>query len=200
MPAENLTIPFGFCQCGCGGLAPIAKRTDRARDHFKGQPIRFIRHHNGFPFAPSNAKLDWLIAELKSHKGQDCLIWPFARDPHGYGYLNFEGRRVFAHRLAFYLGHGRWPEPFGLHSCDTPACVNAEFHIFEGTQRDNMEDMAQKLRGNARKLTPELVTAIRRDYVPRKPGHHTFFLAEKYGVAQGTIWKIVRRWNWKHIP
>jgi hypothetical protein len=39
-------IPHGFCQCGCGAPAPIAKRTDSRHGHVKGQPVRFIRNHN----------------------------------------------------------------------------------------------------------------------------------------------------------
>lgn len=39
-------IPYGYCQCGCGQLAPIAKRDWPKRGHLKGQPIRFISGHN----------------------------------------------------------------------------------------------------------------------------------------------------------
>jgi hypothetical protein len=39
-------IPLGSCQCGCGQLTRIAVRTDRARGHIKGQPIRFINNHD----------------------------------------------------------------------------------------------------------------------------------------------------------
>lgn len=42
-----IKIELGYCQCGCGNLAPIAKRTDRKCGHVKGKPIRFICGHNG---------------------------------------------------------------------------------------------------------------------------------------------------------
>jgi hypothetical protein len=35
-----------LCECGCGGLAPIAKRTDSKKGWVKGQPLRFIYHHD----------------------------------------------------------------------------------------------------------------------------------------------------------
>lgn len=35
----------GLCQCGCGGIIPIAKRTLTAREQVKGQPMRFIPYH-----------------------------------------------------------------------------------------------------------------------------------------------------------
>ncbi len=38
-------IPFGYCLCGCGELAPLAKYTDHRRGWVKGQPIRFIQYH-----------------------------------------------------------------------------------------------------------------------------------------------------------
>lgn len=37
----------GFCMCGCGELAPVAKRTQTSKGWFKGESIRFIPgHHN----------------------------------------------------------------------------------------------------------------------------------------------------------
>src|SRR5438105_526870 len=39
-------IPFGFCQCGCGNLAPIAKKSHRRSGHVRGQPVRFIHAHS----------------------------------------------------------------------------------------------------------------------------------------------------------
>lgn len=39
-------IPKGFCQCGCGGLAPIAKETCTRKGHRKGEPMKFIWGHN----------------------------------------------------------------------------------------------------------------------------------------------------------
>ena len=36
----------GLCECGCGGLAPIAKRNKPQQGHVKGEPMRFIHGHN----------------------------------------------------------------------------------------------------------------------------------------------------------
>ena len=35
-----------LCQCGCGALAPIAKRNDPRLGHTTGQSVRFVRGHN----------------------------------------------------------------------------------------------------------------------------------------------------------
>lgn len=45
-PSEQSNIPYGYCQCGCGQLAPIAKQHFKQRGWIKGQPIRFIAGHN----------------------------------------------------------------------------------------------------------------------------------------------------------
>lgn len=197
MPAEDSssTIPFGFCQCGCGQLAPISPRTDRAFGWIKGQPKRYIRFHsryvNGKPMA------ERLIEAVRNHASDECLLWPFSKHESGYGRLQFKGRLVGAHRLAFYLTHGHWPVPEGCHSCDTPACFNP-IHIFEGTRQDNMEDASKKLRCWA-KITPEIVRAIRREYVPNEPGFDQWAIARKYDISQTTVGRILARQLWKHV-
>lgn len=35
-----------YCECGCGGLAPICTGTDRNRNRVKGEPLNFIHGHN----------------------------------------------------------------------------------------------------------------------------------------------------------
>ena len=37
----------GLCQCGCGGKAPIALRNEKRKGWIKGEPVRFIKGHNG---------------------------------------------------------------------------------------------------------------------------------------------------------
>ena len=44
---DHSTTPFGFCQCGCGQLAPVATKTSSARGHVKGEPLRYIYGHGG---------------------------------------------------------------------------------------------------------------------------------------------------------
>lgn len=44
-PPANLEA--GFCQCGCGGLAPLAPRNEKRKGWSKGQPVKFIHGHNG---------------------------------------------------------------------------------------------------------------------------------------------------------
>jgi uncharacterized protein YjcR len=36
----------GLCKCGCGQRTSIAKMTNSAKGHVKGQPTRFIKGHS----------------------------------------------------------------------------------------------------------------------------------------------------------
>lgn len=72
-----------------------------------------------------------------------CWVWTAGRS-HGYGliYVDRSGK-TRAHRVSFFLKHGRWPQPCGLHRCDNRLCVRPS-HIFEGTKADNVRDMDAK--------------------------------------------------------
>ena len=131
------------CACGCGRLVRVAR--------FPSQQAQFLKGH-------STARP--LAAQFWSHVNKDgtlpdpdvygdigfCWLWTGATDGRGYGALN--NRRVSdkplkAHRVAFCLETGRWPEPSALHRCDNTRCVRFS-HLFEGTQTDNMRDAARK--------------------------------------------------------
>ena len=114
-----------------------------------------------------------------------CWIWTASRNK-GYGQITvgstLDGTRriVRAHRVAFLLAHGRWPEPMGLHLCDNPACVkvvddsHGPAHIVEGTHIDNMrgckergrtargEEHAARMRGdrNVAPFTPNVSRVV----------------------------------------
>lgn len=50
----------------------------------------------------------------------ECIIFPGEKNEHGYGYLQFEGKQVRAHRLAFFRLREWWPEVV-RHACDNPS-------------------------------------------------------------------------------
>jgi len=39
-------MPYGYCQCGCGGLSPISTTTNKSKGYKKGHPHRFIVGHS----------------------------------------------------------------------------------------------------------------------------------------------------------
>lgn len=79
-----------------------------------------------------------------------CHVWTAKETVGGYGRIRIGGRKskkILVHRLAFFIAHGRWPEPECCHHCDNTKCVNVS-HLFEGTHTDNMRDCCAKKRSN----------------------------------------------------
>jgi hypothetical protein len=76
-------------------------------------------------------------------KTDDCWLWT-GSTKHGYGQVNWNGRKFIAHRAAYILTYGAIPDGlFVCHTCDVPACVRPD-HLFLGTHADNMQDKVAK--------------------------------------------------------
>lgn len=67
-------------------------------------------------------------------------------DRDGYGVVTYEGKKVRAHRLSFFLWNGYWPN-IARHQCDNPPCANPT-HIEDGTHAQNMQDKVERGRTN----------------------------------------------------
>ena len=116
-----------------------------------------------------------------------CHIWTGAKRD-GYGTINIAGKAELAHRVAFKLAEGRWPNPCALHHCDTRACVRRT-HLFEGTKAENTADMVDKRRGTPRILTDKQVAAV----VKRKAlGESQASIARSLGVSESLISLTIR--------
>lgn len=50
----------------------------------------------------------WLL-DHQEHDGDYCLIWPFYRNPNGYGMLGYNGDNHWAHRFMCELANGPPP-------------------------------------------------------------------------------------------
>lgn len=61
-----------------------------------------------------------------------CHIWQRSLNNRGYGVVWFDGKVRLAHRVAWFLEHGRWPDPDLVtdHICEVKACVNVH-HLRE---------------------------------------------------------------------
>jgi hypothetical protein len=138
--------------------------------------------------------------------GYWCWIWTASKDRSGYGFFRFEGKMERAHRVSWYLKHGKWPEKQINHLCCNPSCVNV-YHLEDVNHKENMDYMI-KLGRHGRiaprginhgrvKLTEDQVYRIRTEHRNRNVSQRE--LAKKYNVSQSHISDIVNRERWKHI-
>ncbi len=131
-----------------------------------------------------------------------CWIWT-AGTSSGYGQIGVgEGRREYAHRIAWELHRG--PVPDGLcvlHNCptgDNRLCVNPE-HLFLGTKGENARDRSAKgrsavgVRVHTAKLTDQDALAI------LDSNESLRVLATRFGVSKRAITFVKRRTTWKHV-
>lgn len=133
-----------------------------------------------------------------------CWLWIGAADNHGYGHMgrliNNKAVCILAHRFSWEHHYGQLI-PVGmcvLHKCDVPACVNP-YHLFLGTQQDNMDDCKKKGRGTSGvtnshcKLTEGDVKAIREAI-----GTH-LEIGKRFNIGPSQVGKIRARQSWTHI-
>lgn len=144
-----------------------------------------------------------LLAKAARPDDDACWFWRGALGGGGraYGVVQIDGKRYYAHRVAYELFVG--PIPSGLHvlhRCDVPRCINPT-HLFLGTQVDNNADREAKGRtargeqtGHA-KLTAVEVDEIRRR---RAAGEKGVVLAREFGVRPTTICAIHKGRHWFH--
>lgn len=178
----------------------------KARGLCNAHYLRLIR--NGHTDARMTLKGEpeaFLKTVVLQHAGDECLIWPFAKNEHGYGRMfAANGETTLVHRRVCEEVNGDPPSPDyeAAHSCGNGhlACVSPR-HVRWATAVENADDMIahgtrfSKARGTAHglsKLTEDDVRAIRRDR-----GKSTIaVVADRYGVKPETIKAIYSRRNW----
>lgn len=137
----------------------------------------------------------------------ECWPWESATDRDGYGVFTVypgqlgaeKKQQLRAHRVAFYLTYGYWPQPQALHGCDNPPCCNAECaaqHVHEGTNSLNQQEAVRRGRHVAhaaeQNSRAKLTNAQARDIRQRAGnGESQVSLAVEYGVSRRLINLIV---------
>lgn len=128
-----------------------------------------------------------------------CLLWTGckyapngAEQGHWNGQLRYLGKAELAHRVAFHLAHGRWPEPCCLHTCDDGLCVEPT-HLYEGTKHQNTADMVARGRHPIIKtsLSEQLKRDIQANYLLCRVTQQQ--LAERFGISRHSVNEIVNR-------
>lgn len=130
------------------------RRKHAARGWCSNHYARWKEHGDPLKGRVSPGSLPGWLQENVNFGGNECLIWPFARNADGYGVLSFNGRRTIASRAMCELVHGE-PEDTSMqaaHSCGNGhlGCVNPS-HLRWATPIQNVADM--KVHGT--KLTGE---------------------------------------------
>ena len=93
----------------------------------------------------------WSKVDIKGP--DDCWEWQAGKHRQGYGVFKFDGKPQLAHRISWLLANTEIPEGMVvMHTCDNTPCVNPN-HLCLGTQKDNVQDMKAKKRGNNQKKT-----------------------------------------------
>jgi|SRR5882672_1683595 len=73
-----------------------------------------------------------------------CWMWSGQKNNMGYGVIGLGHDKMSkVHRVAYEVFKGSLVKPLVCHSCDHPACFNPD-HLWNGTQKDNLQDMTRK--------------------------------------------------------
>lgn len=136
---------------------------------------------------PGSGKiLLWVRDVAMPYRGDDCLIYPFARSRDGYATTVSQGKAVKIHRLICERIHGKPPtdKHHAAHSCGNGAggCCNPR-HLSWKTPSENFKEGERHPKW---KLTAEQVAEIRSLRGVEKP-HVT---AKRFPVTECTIRKI----------
>jgi hypothetical protein len=131
-----------------------------------------------------------------------CWVWMGTTQVRGYGELLSHGRKHLAHRASYEAFIG--PIPKGMyvcHTCDNVYCVNPG-HLFLGTQKQNLQDMASKGRStrgerNARSKLTEKDVAKAKELLGS--GSSCTGIAKMLNVSVSCISSIKRNERWSHV-
>lgn len=141
------------------------------------------------------------VFKLINMKGGDtsvCWEWKNKRALSGRDsrpYFNMNGKRYLAYRVVFSVTFGRaLSDLLPLrHTCDNPCCCNP-YHLIEGTQQQNMDDMKDRERHG---LPHHTVKAIKRLLARRVLSHNE--IADLFGISRTLVTSIASEVCYKHV-
>ena len=131
-----------------------------------------------------------------------CWIWKGATTSRGYGQLIDNNKKHYAHRASYKAFVGDIPDGMVVcHSCDNVYCVNPA-HLFLGTQKDNLQDMANKGRSTKGERNPNSklwVAQVKGIKLFIRAGCSDKELSLIFNVCRQTINNIRNGKVWSHV-
>lgn len=121
--------------CGKQVLARGLCCAHYARQRKWGDPLA------GGPFRSTYGEpMRWLASCLAADT-DECVLWPFATKPNGYGDFRVKGRMTYPHRFICERTHGASPAPDmqAGHRCGNRRCCNPK-HLRWVTRQENEAD------------------------------------------------------------
>lgn len=136
MSDSQTTVPYGYCECGCGRKTEIRKTDCSCGKSPAGEPQRYVSGHARRVKGP-----DYIIEDRGFTS--PCWIWQGYTEQTGYSRITVNGKRWRAHRWMYEEKVGPIPEGLTLdHLCSVRQCVNPG-HLEPVTAAEN------SLRGNS---------------------------------------------------
>lgn len=143
---------------------------------------------------------EFLETVVLTYDGQECLIWPYSTNGHGYAQINDGGKPTRVSRLICKRLYGPgFPGAHAAHSCGNGrlGCVTPG-HLGWATCAENEADKKRhgtdnrgERHGNAKLTADE--AAIIRSLIGIESGKS---LAQRFGVSEGTISSIRHGQRW----
>lgn len=176
---EDIIIPYGYCQCGCGQKVGTAPHNNISKGWVKGQPKTFLPYHK-----PPRNPIPYTIDPETG-----CWNWQGFIRKDGYAESHRQGKLWLMHRYYYEQKYGKHPKKYELdHLCRNRRCVNPD-HLEPVLRVINIQ------RGAKTKLTPDQVREIR----VLKGKQSARMVGQLYGVTPEMIYQIWLRHSWKNL-
>ena len=141
-----------------------------------------------------------------SNLTEPCLLFTGTRNNQGYAQFKYEGKELLLSRSVYAIHHeiSVYDLQCVLHRCDNGplGCVEIS-HLYEGSQKDNADDMIRRGRADPKgesnpnaTLTDDQVLDV---CFYCGEGVSQVRIAEHFGVSVASISRIVRGKTWTHI-